>query len=204
MSEHLDPDELVALALGDVDDRATLERHLAGCPACRQEYDACARAVEEVLALAPKVEPPSGFDTKVLAAITPARPRRRARWLAVAAVVGVLVGGGVGAVAQRVADHPTVSAGASAGTPLRAGGSVVGSVTKTTMDGAPVAVVAVSGASGMHYRCLLLRQDGTSVEAGYWTLTGSKHDTWVVPLDSSVTRLQLVGDSGAVWASARL
>jgi anti-sigma factor RsiW len=199
---HIADDHLVALALGQLTDRPDLEGHLATCPACRQEYDACSSAVEHVLAAAPRVEPPSGFEARLLAAMRPAPTRRPLRWLAAAAAVGVLVGGLGVAGAERLADR-SPSYATTGSIALRAHGDVVGRITQTTMDGRAVAVVTVTGGTpGVHYRCRLVRSDGSTVPAGYWTMSDGGEDTWVVPLGPRVTRLELVEDSGAVWAAA--
>ncbi|WP_127131247.1 anti-sigma factor [Georgenia sp. SYP-B2076] len=71
MTEHPSPDALVDLALAAVPEpgRSALAQHLDTCEGCRQEYTAVSSAVDHVLAAAPRVEPPPGFDSKVLAAM---------------------------------------------------------------------------------------------------------------------------------------
>jgi len=62
--------ELAAeLALGTVSgaERAAAIEHLAGCAACRDLVDSLARVADSMLLLAPEVEPPPGFESKVLA-----------------------------------------------------------------------------------------------------------------------------------------
>lgn len=98
-------EELAAeLALGGVAgaERAAVLAHLAGCDACRTLVDQLARAADNLLLLAPALEPPPGFESRVLARIAaaaepvPLRPSRRRLWLGAAAVALVAAMSGVG------------------------------------------------------------------------------------------------------------
>lgn len=91
------------LALGGVagSERAAALAHLARCDACRTLVDQLARAADNLLLLTPAVEPPPGFESRVLARIAaaepvPLRPSRRRLWLGVAAVALVAAMSGVG------------------------------------------------------------------------------------------------------------
>jgi hypothetical protein len=105
-------EELAAeLALGTVSgaERAAALDHVAGCAACRDLVDQLARAADSMLLLAPPVEPPPGFESKVLSrmGVAPAAgrlraPRRRRALIGVAAVA--LVAALTGAGAARLAD----------------------------------------------------------------------------------------------------
>ena len=98
------------LALGTVSgaERAGALDHLAGCSACRGLVDQLARAADNLLLLAPVVEPPPGFETKVLARMGVApvgerrRPRRRRLAVGIAAValVAAMSGAGVAWLAE--------------------------------------------------------------------------------------------------------
>jgi hypothetical protein len=98
------------LALGTVSgaERAGALDHLAGCPACRELVDQLARAADSLLLLAPVVEPPPGFESKVLARMSVApvhdirRPRRRPLLvgIAAAALVAAMSGAGVARLAE--------------------------------------------------------------------------------------------------------
>ena len=105
----------------DPRERADVEAHLASCPGCRDELAGLAAlpglmsrlSTEEVLAGPPPVD--DAMLERLLATV--ARDRRVARhrrWLAAAAAVVALIGGGVGSVAAyRAATGPhwhTVSA----------------------------------------------------------------------------------------------
>lgn len=124
-------EELAAeLALGSVSgtERAAALAHLARCTSCRTLVDQLARAADNLLLLAPTVEPPPGFESRVLARITaaaqpvPFEPRRARRrvWAGVAAAAAVTVAaafGGAGVADMRRGETypPVASAQAPAG-----------------------------------------------------------------------------------------
>jgi hypothetical protein len=91
----------VELALGDLSgsERADAVSHLGSCPMCGQLVGDLTRVAEELLLLAPELEPPPGFESRVLARLTDqARPRRfrlRSLVAAAAALVMLAVGGGL-------------------------------------------------------------------------------------------------------------
>ena len=107
----------LAIGLLSGPDRAAALSHMASCSTCREEVDGLARVADRLLVLAPDAEPPSGFESRVLAAVGTAatgaavggevRPaglrgrRGRLAGLATAIVVVAAVGGGVAATALR-------------------------------------------------------------------------------------------------------
>ena len=66
----------VALGIADGADRAWALEHLAGCPECRARVERMAGVADELLMLAPAVEPPAGFEQRVAGAIEPPRRSR--------------------------------------------------------------------------------------------------------------------------------
>jgi hypothetical protein len=103
-------DELLeAYALGalESEERADVERHLAGCADCRarvRELEAAAHRLPQALAAVSPLEPPADLERRVLAGVrpeperSPARRRVRLRARAQAALAGlavVLVAGSV-------------------------------------------------------------------------------------------------------------
>jgi hypothetical protein len=76
----------LALGLLGGEERARAIRHLAECDACREHVRALSDAADELTELAPRSEPPVGFEDRVFAALaseatpaTPDRPKRSAR-----------------------------------------------------------------------------------------------------------------------------
>jgi Putative zinc-finger len=76
-ARDLFPELAAGVAAGD--ERARALGHLSGCPACRREFAQTAEVVDELLWLVPEHDPPAGFESSVLARLTPAVPPRRRR-----------------------------------------------------------------------------------------------------------------------------
>lgn len=208
---HPGPDELVDLALANPTGplRGELSQHLVACEACRREYAEIAAAVDQVVVAAPQSEPPPGFDQRAVAAMlagsrrAPDRPpsRRRLRVLvAVGAVVGALVG--AGGTAALLGREPAATTAAV----VTADGDRVGAVVAGSVEGRDVLVVEVDGApSGATYGCRVVLEDGSVRTVGTWTIGAYGNGaTWVVPVPGEVTTVELVAESGAVWATADL
>lgn len=110
------------LAVGSLsgEERAAVVAHLAGCASCRRLGEDLIHVVDELSLITPGVDPPAGFESRVLAAIArdgenPVRLVRRARpplrWLAaVAAAVAIFAGGSVaGARLTAHRDRPAAA-----------------------------------------------------------------------------------------------
>ena len=91
-------DLLPDLVLGSLsgDDRARLLDHLGECAACATEAAELTSVVDEVVVhLAPRADPPAGFESRVLARIAP-RPATTPWWrrpMTLAAAVAIAVAG---------------------------------------------------------------------------------------------------------------
>lgn len=102
----------LALGIADGAERAQALRHLAECGDCRRELAELSELADELLMLAPEREPPMGFESRVLARVTPPRPQwrwRRGLALlappAVAAALAAAVVFGATGEDRRLADH---------------------------------------------------------------------------------------------------
>ena len=78
----------IALGIADGEERAEALRHLSECTECRHAVEELTQVADELLMTAPVEEPPAGFESRVLEALGPRRPRSRrtrrlsVRWLA--------------------------------------------------------------------------------------------------------------------------
>ncbi len=79
----------LALGIADGADRAWALEHLAACPECRPRIERLAALADELLLIAPGVEPPAGFEGRVAGAIGPASERSRVRRLALPVAAGL-------------------------------------------------------------------------------------------------------------------
>jgi hypothetical protein len=101
----------VALGIATAQERAHVLGHVAVCASCRAELDALSAVTDDLVLLAPAVEPPSGFEAGTAARLdvvaaartsvardagSRMRPRaRRVAAVVAAAVVAAVVAGGV-------------------------------------------------------------------------------------------------------------
>src|SRR5215472_7145499 len=107
----------LAIGIADGQERDAALRHAATCAECRLLVAELSSVADDLLLLAPSHEPPPGFASRTLAAMTPSSPRPRRRFarpgipratrrhpwvarLAVAASVVVALAVGAGAVYQ--------------------------------------------------------------------------------------------------------
>jgi hypothetical protein len=79
----------VALGIASGEDRAAALEHLSTCADCREALAELSATADDLLELAPAVEPPAGFQTRVLERVgarqRPTKTRRRPRLLGVVA-----------------------------------------------------------------------------------------------------------------------
>jgi anti-sigma factor RsiW len=203
-------EEVADLVLGDVDAdrRVAMAAHLLRCASCRREYDELAATVHDLLPAVPGVQPPLGFDERVLARLaadgTPAAwPFRRWRRVttAVAIAVAVLVPIGVWVVSRG--DEVDVTTGSLATLYRSRDDAPVGTVSVTVVDGDPVMVVALVGApDDVSYYCRTRFADGTSTESESWP---AGNGAWIVPLpaDAAVAGVEIIpAGTEKIWSSA--
>ena len=70
----------LALGIADGEERALALDHIAGCARCRRQLEELSFVADDLIALAPRREPPVGFEDRVLERLRPRRaPRRPAR-----------------------------------------------------------------------------------------------------------------------------
>ncbi len=191
-------------------ERADALEHLDRCGSCRQMVSSLSGVTDELLrSLAPSVEPPTGFESRVLAAMTTPSPveRRRSgrnRMIAAlaAACIGLLVG--VFAVGRSA---PPVHADAEMHT---ATGAVVGRI---HVDGRDPAVVSMTlpgwadqihryGSAGDTYSLHLTSRTGADQ---FVPVSLDSQAAWKATLDidpGTITSAELVDDRGRVWCQA--
>jgi hypothetical protein len=205
-------DDLNEFALGTLSgrSRALVLDHLEGCAHCTAESEALADAADMLLWLAPEAEPPLGFETRVIERFRGAGAkrqfnRRRISIFAVAALMIVVLGVGVGAVAtsQGGGSHPSATQRPITGR-LVSDGHVLGDVTISagspswmTMD------VDTGKLSGLVW-CEVTFANGRSETVGKFTISHG-YGSWVAPIRASghdVRSARIVNGAGTVLAQA--
>ena len=106
----------LALGIADGEQRALALEHVAGCAGCRRDLEELSSVADELVALAPRREPPAGFEDRVLQRLdvrrAPRRPARRRLLRLSFAAAAVAVAVAVTAVVMNrsySADHQLAS-----------------------------------------------------------------------------------------------
>ncbi|MGC8480115.1 MAG: zf-HC2 domain-containing protein [Acidimicrobiales bacterium] len=214
---------LFGMELLSGDERARVVEHLPHCSSCATRARTYADIGDTLLLLAPSVEPPLGFDVRVLDAIAsePSRrmephpgavPRRHRRSGSHARGVGLsallvasalLVGIGIGRTVDAPVTPKTVTHAqltGAVGTYAKELGSI------TFANGTPPWMVV--SASHLGYSgsvtCELSLRDGATVRLGhFWISGGSGSWSTTLPVGvGSVVRVRILSDHGAILASA--
>lgn len=208
-------DVLPELALdilpGDV--RAAALTHVEECAPCQAELAGLVAAGDAIVSLAPAVEPPAGFEQRVLTALPALGAPRRARrvWLAAAAAVA-LFAAGFGGWALGPGSTPTVhhvplaAPGPLVEATLMSHGTTVGRVyAYWDNPGWVYMTIDQPGLTG-RVTCELVRAGGAATELGWFNVSNGS-GFWGAPLPfdpSSVRQARLLDDHGNVIATARL
>jgi hypothetical protein len=219
-------DNLAELALGILTgrERAATLAHVDSCAHCAEELEQLSRAADAVVRVAPEMEPPLGFETRLFsrmglpaaateneheAKITPLRRGRGTtppRWVwasaaaAVALVVGLSIGWTTGhhgpaRTRPEVAAANLTSDGKSVGRVLTYGGS------KPWM----IVTLADSRSDG-RVTCEVVTDNGTTYKVGTFSATDG-YGAWGAPLrvaPQDVRKAEVVSSSGTVIATATL
>lgn len=189
---HCEPQTLSLIALGE-QPSADEALHLVTCDACRRDWESLratvnvARDLDDDELLTPPDHVWAAIAEEISAdsgTIVPMRSRRRvAPWIALAAAVGVVLGGVVGASLMRSAPPEVV---ASVALEPLADYSTTGTATVEVVDGTEMLAVDVSGlpATDGYFEVWLLAPDASSMIA-LGTL-GAGEST-VLPLPAGVS-----------------
>jgi anti-sigma factor RsiW len=208
-------DDLTELALGTLPGRRRSEvlAHVGSCQSCRAELEQLSVVVEALQQLAPRVQPPIGFELHVaerLQGMTAARPRRRrlVGVLSAAAAVVAVLAFGLGALVARGDDNG--KGRSSATDPVAANfmsnGQVIGEL--VISDGSPAwMTVTVHGGGWLGtVTCEVTLAGGAVHTIGVYELSGEAA-AWAAPLPSTGGRVrsaELIAADGTTVASAQV
>jgi anti-sigma factor RsiW len=202
--------ELAELALGVLTgrDRAEALSHVASCPRCAEELEQLSRVADTVVLAAPEMEPPVGFEVRMLEQMgvadmpVPARLRRfrASRWvpLGVAAAIAALaLGLGLGLTSSSA---PKVTSA-----DLEENGVTVGHVDLGGAKPWMSVALADSPAQG-RVDCVVITDDGVTHWVGSFVARNG-YGAWVAPLEvdpATVRTAEVVSPGGRVIATATL
>jgi hypothetical protein len=185
-------DLLAELATGVLTghERAEALQQVAGCASCRAELAQLARAADALLLLSPEIEPPHGFEGRVIAALgQKPRPKTGRRLLALAASVVLAAALGAAAVwratapDRSLADQTRQTLAIANGKYLKAlklttdAGTVAGTV--FLYQGSPswLLVNVTSAPNDGGYRLQLVGREGRSYAVGTCEVSGGTGTT---------------------------
>lgn len=197
-----------ALGVLDARDRALAVAHLERCSACRNVLRELAGIADGLASLAPSVEPPNGFETRVLQALRTSRrenavstTRRRALFATIAAAVLVISGfvgwalGGGNTIQPRVRAQLTVAN-------MTSSQRVVGEIV-VDRSGSWLSMAVKVSDEHAWATCEVLTARGLAVVVGSFQIVHG-YGYWAAPLHGPMTidGARLVGANGTTIASA--
>ena len=199
-----------ALGVLEARDRArSPSRHLERCAECREEMSELAGVADGLAALAPLVEPPNGFESRVLEHLQTIRRepernpwRRRAPFIAIAAAVLLLAGfGGWMLRGGGNAGQPVAHAQLTAAE-LVASHRVVGEVV-ISRAGSWVSMAVDLNQKNVWATCEVITKGGRAVVVGSFRIVHG-HGYWAAPLHRAMTidGARLVAYNGSTLASS--
>lgn len=205
------------LALGILTgrERAAALGHLDRCDSCRTQVRQLSMTGEELLGLLPAIEPPPGFEIRVLdrlgiAAVAQAgdpgrRPRAgRRRWLAAAAVVVTVIASGLGGWGLRSATSRPVTSALSSAALLTASHQEIGKIFLSSGDPRWVYLSVYLETAKGPVTCQFIGKDGRVSNVGTFPLDrgyGAWGSSDQVD-DGPLTGARVVDAGGTVLATA--
>jgi hypothetical protein len=208
-------DQAAELALGVLcgRQRAGVLAHLHRCASCEDLVGELTVTADRLIELLPGVEPPAGFDQRVITAVVAPAPRARRRWMiAAAVVVSVALPAGGWMVARAAFDVPPPATDAQVSvrmvmfTPFTAEGRQVGQA--YVYPGRPswmyLLVDTDNAATSGAVDCELIHRDGSTMRLGTFLLTQG-YSGWGTPAPIDPTTLaaiRLVSSDGRTLATA--
>lgn len=193
----------LALELVDARQRDALMLHAAACDRCRVQLDDLATVADRLALLAPRAEPPVGFEQRAVQRMR--GPLRRWRPLVLAAAaIALLVGGA--AAGYAVTRSTSTSEAVRYGPLVNDAGQQRGWVSIAGTEH-PVVTMTLQNVAAGTYSCLVRSADGATRELASWPIAASGFGTWAIPLgdrSQSVVAIVVRDANGATVASADL
>jgi hypothetical protein len=208
---------LAELALGILTgrERAATLSHVESCRRCADELEQLARAADTVVSVAPEVEPPVGFESRLFTAMgldeaPTARRHRPSRWIlaaaaaAVALVVGLSIGWATGPNSSSPDRTPVGPVVASAD--LKDHGVAVGHVYAYGGSRPWLFMTLADSTARGRVTCRIVTTDGVTRTVGAFTIKEG-YGAWGAPLPvppSDVVTAEVVSPNGTVLGTAPL
>lgn len=207
-------EKLLEFALGNLSgrDRSMVLDHVDSCSRCRIELESLAAVTDAMLLLAPEVEPPWGFESRLLGKLrttdaVPATSRRlRAGALLVAALLLVVAGFGIGATLNRNGSSTHYATSSPLTGRLTSNGKTLGQVFISSGHPAWIYMALDDANISGVARCEVTLKSGRVESVGHFAVSHG-YGAWTAALRGTageVRSAQLVNKNGTVIASAVL
>ncbi len=202
----------LALGVADVRERGAVPAHVEHCAGCRSRLRELADLADDLVALVPPAEPPSGFGSRVMGAHAPDQgTHTNGAWrllpvrVAAAVVLGVLIAAGGWLLATMSAHRPGPSAADVTTAELSAHGHTVGEVIVTEGSDPWMSVKVDAPLAQTEVRCQIRRADGAVHTVGSFVIDAG-YGYWATSISpgSPVRSAQLLNTNGRVLATAVL
>jgi hypothetical protein len=211
-------EELPELALGVLTgrDRVRALAHVESCSRCAEELEQLSRAADAVVLVAPEVEPPIGFESRLFERMGVADVRRRhrvtPRWVAgglaaAAAVAALAVGLSLAASSPTPPTQSAQAVHAVATANLVEHGTVVGRVATHAGAHPWVSMMLFDSSARGRVNCVVVTSDGARHQVGWFDASDDGYGAWIAPLSvkpQDVRSAEVVAPSGTVIATATL
>jgi hypothetical protein len=207
-------DDLAELALGALTGRPRAQAlsHVESCPQCAEELEQLSRVADAIVQVAPEVEPPVGFEVRLLdrMGVSDRRRFRPSRWvLAGVAAAAAALALGLGLTLPSSAPSPATAQahhGKATSADLVENGATVGHI--VVVGGAQPwmsMMLADSTAQGT-VDCIVVTTDGVTHHVGSF-VARKGYGAWIAPLyvkPADIRAAEVVSPSGTVIATASL
>jgi hypothetical protein len=207
-------DAEVALGVTDARDRTAGVAHLDHCPSCRRELRQLSDLADALAVLSPAVEPPAGFESRLLARLgeeeQPAPRRvlhRRPLLVAAAAVLALAIGATGWVIGDASRPAPAVATGQVVMASLAADHHPVGQVVIDTGSDPWISMALSIGDRDTPVQCQLRESNGRVITVGWFSLSKG-YGYWAAPItlstDTTLDAAQVSDAQGRVLATAPL
>jgi len=208
-------DAELALGIADARTRAVALQHLEQCSSCRRRVQRLSEVSDGLSELVPPVEPPVGFESRVISELHPAPSPTSGnvahRFMIAAAIVALaLIAGitgwlvGTSKATNNPPSHSSAAANGHAVTADLVGQQgTVGQVVLSA-GGDPWMSMAVQGEMGhARVRCQVVESDGHVITLGSFPVEeGYGYWASALPTGATVRTVRIADRSGAVLATA--
>jgi hypothetical protein len=212
----------LALDLLDGAQRGAAMEHLETCATCQRLVDTLAADADRLLMLAPRAEPPAGFEERVLESVAqlaqlaqpaqPAHPVHARAWRRPRALAALALAACVALVAVVLSIGPSSRPALAAAEMRTSGGDVIGQVFVNREPSAALFMTLPGWFNdirryGQPDETYSLRIERTDQPPRLVPLEIGRNSSWAITLDidpDTITAVAVIDSQGHIWCEAQL